>query len=67
MMTAATASSATEPIRAYIILLLLPRAAVGTMTAGSEKPPPPNTGRSSIEPMPDEAVAVLFAAPEPPR
>ena len=39
-------------------------APVGTITAGSEKPPPPNTGRSSIEPIAD-AVAGLRGAPPP--
>ncbi len=38
----------------------------GTITAGSEKPPPPNTGRSSMEPIADDVDALPIAAPAPP-
>src|SRR5690606_39852157 len=63
--TAATASRPTAPISPYIILLLLLDRPVGTITAGSLKPPPPNTGRPSIEPIAEEVAG--FAAPAPPR
>ena len=65
MITAATARKPTDPIRMYIILLLFCRPAVGTITAGSEKPPPPNTGRSSIDPI--DAAGLAAPPPEFPR
>ncbi len=67
MMIATTASRPTAAIIMYIILLLALLRTVGTITAGSENPPPPNTGRSSIEPIADAVCGLPSAAPPPPR
>src|SRR4051794_18341138 len=65
MMIATRASRPTAPIISMSILLFAAGRAVGTITAGSEKPPPPNTGRSSIEPIADEVDGLTAPAPPP--
>src|SRR5580704_7541189 len=62
---ATTASRLTAPIIRYSSLLSRPRPTDGTITAGSENPPPPNTGRSSIEPIADDVAGLPIDAPPP--